>query len=59
MFEKVLVPTDFSILSRRVLECVACCPQVEDAVKERNQAAPRSIYRPRQNKIGRVLDSGC
>ena len=26
------VPTDFSIHSRRVLECVACCPQIEEAV---------------------------
>jgi nucleotide-binding universal stress UspA family protein len=32
MFEKVLVPTDFSTHSRRVLECVAYCPGIKEAV---------------------------
>ncbi|MDM7912713.1 MAG: universal stress protein [Methanotrichaceae archaeon] len=32
MFEKVLVPTDFSTNSRRVLECVAYCPGIKEAV---------------------------
>ncbi|NMC09454.1 MAG: hypothetical protein GYA39_00525 [Methanothrix sp.] len=32
MFERVLVPTDFSIHSRRVLECVAYCPEIKEAV---------------------------
>ena len=31
MFEKVLVPTDFSIHSKRVLECVAYCPGIKEA----------------------------
>jgi len=32
MFEKVLIPTDFSTHSRRVLECVAYCPGIKEAV---------------------------
>lgn len=32
MFEKVLVPTDFSTHSQRVLECVAYCPGINEVV---------------------------
>ncbi len=32
MFEKVLVPTDFSAHSQRVLECVAYCPWIKEVV---------------------------
>ncbi len=32
MFEKVLVPTDFSTHSQRVLECVAYCPGIKGVV---------------------------
>lgn len=32
MFEKVLIPTDFSTHSRRVLECVAHCSAIKRAV---------------------------
>jgi nucleotide-binding universal stress UspA family protein len=32
MFEKVLVPTDFSAHSQRILECVAYCPGIKEVV---------------------------